>query len=172
MTYLYLARALVDMTLEKIARETLRYLFSQYQKGPAVLYSIRPITDKYAVDPVELTDYLQILGFIREPWTYPDNSVACKITIRGIEEIEPAYVREKLRQLIGGLGQAGGARELTEILEHNLQEYSISLDLVRQLETLGFIRILHPINTIVIELTEQGKRFYESGSKTFFTLMA
>mgnify|MGYP003575825486 CR=1 FL=1 len=159
------------MTLEKIARETLRYLFSQYQKGPSAVYSIRSVTGKYGVDPVELTEYLQILGFIRERWTYADGSVVCKITIRGIEEIEPAYVREKLRQLIGGLGEAGGARELTEILEHNLQEYSISLDLVRQLEALGFIRILHPNNMIVIELTEQGKNFYDNGNKTFFTLM-
>jgi hypothetical protein len=160
------------MTLEKIAKETLRYLFAEYLKGPAVVYSISPVTKKFNVDAVALSDYLLKNSWIREPWVYPDNSVACRITIKGIEEIDPSYVRSKLRQLIGGLGEAGGSKELIEILEFNIQEYSIALDMVRQLESLGLIKILHPKDSIVIELTDEGRKYYEKGSRTFFTLMA
>jgi hypothetical protein len=160
------------MTIQKIAREVLRYLFSEYQKGPAVIYNITPITKKYNADPVAVTDYLIEQSWIRERWVYPDNAVACKITIKGIEEIDHVYVRAKLRQLIGGLGEAGGKKELMEVLAFNIQEYSIAMDIVRQLETMGLIKILHPKDTIIIELTEEGKSYYEKGNRTFFTLMS
>jgi DNA-binding MarR family transcriptional regulator len=160
------------MTMEKAARDVLRYLFAEYLKGPALVYSTASVTRKYSkIDPVELSDYMLMFEWIRERWIHPDNTFACRITMRGIEEINAAYVREKLRQVIGGLGAAGGARPLVDILEYKLEEYSIALDLIRQLEGMGFVAIRHPQNTIVIELTEKGKRYYEKGSSTFFTLM-
>ena len=92
--------------------------------------------------------------------------------MKGIEEVDAVYVRTKLRHLIGGLGEAGGSKDLTDLLEIKLSEYSITMDIIKQLDTLGFIRILHPANKIVIELTEQGWKYYEKGSRTFFTLMS
>jgi hypothetical protein len=160
------------MNFEKPARETLRYLFSAYLKGPSAIYPIIPVTKKYRLDAIKFSDYLLDNHWIRERWVYRNDIVACRITIRGIEQIDPAYVRQKLQQVIGGLGEAGGSRNLVDILEVKLEEYSISLDLVKQLESLGLIKICHPKNDIVIELTEQGKKYYEKGSRTFFTLMA
>ena len=159
-------------SFQKAAKDTLRYLFAEYLKGPAVIYSINAITRKHNVSAVALSDYLLTLDFIRERWVYPDETVSCKITIRGIEEIDPIYVREKLRDLIGGLGEAGGSKELLEILVHKLQEYSIALDLVKQLETKGLVKIRHPQGSIVVELTERGWKYYETGSRSFFTLMS
>lgn len=160
------------MNLEKPAKETLRYLFSEYLKGPAAIYTINEVTKKYRVDAIELSDYMLARGWIRERWIYMENQVGCKITIKGIEEIDPAYVREKLRQMIGGLGESGGSKALIEILEYKVQEYSIALDIVRQLEHLGLIQIRHPKDSIVIELTNEGRKYYEKGSRSFFTLMS
>lgn len=160
------------MSLEKAAHEILRYLFTEYLKGPTVLYSLTKVSKKYKIDALKLSDYLIENEFIRERWIYPDNSVACKITIRGIEEIAPAFVNSKLRQLIGGLGEAGGKKNLMEILEHKIEEYSIALDLVRQLESLNLVCTRHPQNGIEIELSDEGWRLYHNGSRTFFTLMA
>jgi hypothetical protein len=159
------------MTMEKAAREVLRYLFAEYLKGPSVVYSTAPVTKKFKIDSLELSDYMLMFDWIRERWIYPDGTFACRITIKGIEEINAAYVREKLRQVIGGLGAAGGSKPLVDILEYKLEEYSIALDLIRQLESLGLVAIRHPQNTIIIELTEKGRKFYEKGSSTFFTLM-
>ena len=158
--------------LQKAANDILRYLFAEYLKGPAVVYSISPITRKYDINPVELSDYLLENGLIRERWIYPGDGISCRITIKGIEEVNPAYVREKLRQLVGGLGQSGGSKELLEILTYKLEEYSISLDLVKQLETLGLVKIRHPQGSILVELTVEGWRYYEKGSRSFFTLMS
>ena len=157
--------------MEKAALETLRYLFAEYLKGPAVLYAINKVAERFGVDAIKLSDYLIQNSWVRERWVYSENIVACRITIKGIEKVDPVYVSDKLRQVIGGLGEAGGTKDLMEILSYKLEEYSIALDIVKQLESMGFVKIKHPENSIVIELTEEGRRYYEKGNRTFFTLM-
>jgi hypothetical protein len=158
--------------LDKASKDILRYLFSGYLKAPAVVYSISTIIQKHNVDPVSISDYLLESGLIRERWIHQGNDISCRITMKGIEEIDPVYVREKLRQLIGGLGESGGSKELLEILTYKLEEYSIAVDLVKQLEILGFVKVRHPKDQIVVELTEEGWKYYEKGSRSFFTLMS
>jgi hypothetical protein len=160
------------MPFEKAAKETLRYLFAEYLKGPAVLYPIDKIIRSHKVDPVEFSDYLMLSNWIRDRWINANNTVSCKITIKGIEQIDPVYVRSKLREVIGGLGEAGGTKELIEILQFKLEEYSITMDIIKQLEDMGLIRIIHPKDQIIVELTADGRKYYEKGSRTFFTLMA
>jgi hypothetical protein len=158
--------------VEKAAKETLRFLFSEYLKGPAVIYTINGVTKRYNLNAVEVSDYLLKNSWVRERWIYPGDIVACRITIKGIEETNPTYVREKLRQVIGGLGDAGGTKDLMDILAYKIEEYSIALDIVKQLEELGYVKIRHPENSLVVELTELGRKSYEKGSRTFFTLIA
>ncbi len=160
------------MAIERASKDTLRYLLSEYLKGPAVAYNIASVAKRHNIPPATLSDYMLENGWIRDRWIYQNGDVACKITIKGIEEVDPVYVRTKLRQVIGGLGESGGRRELTELLEIKISEYSITMDIVKQLESIGFIRILHPESSIVIELTEAGWKYYEKGSRTFFTLMS
>jgi hypothetical protein len=160
------------MNLEKIAKETLRYLFHEYQKGPTVIYSIAPVSKKFKVNAVELSDYLLERGLIRERWIYPDDSVGCRITMKGIEEVDPAFVREKLSWMIGGLMDAGGSRPLLDILEFRIAEYSVALDIVKQLEALRLVVLRHPKNSIVIEITEDGRRFFDRSGSKMMTLMA
>jgi hypothetical protein len=160
------------MDLEKAGKDSLRFLFHEYLKAPTVVYSLAPITKRYRVDAVTLSDYLLEKGWIRELWVYPDDTAGCRITIKGIEEIYPVYVREKLEQLIGGLEKAGGSRSLLDILEGDIEEYAIAVDFVHQLETLGFVKVYHPKDTIVIELTPEGRKFYERNRRAFLSLMS
>jgi hypothetical protein len=159
------------MNLEKAARETLRYLFGEFIKAPTVIYVITSVSKRLKVDAIALSDYLLENRWIRERWIYPDDTVGCRITIKGIEEVEPSYVREKLGHLIGTLVDAGGSKALTEILEFNLQEFSISLDLVNQLESMNLVKVHHPKDSIIVELTEEGRLFYERDGRAFLTLM-
>jgi hypothetical protein len=160
------------MSIERASRDTLRYLLQEYLKGPAVPYNISGIAKRHNILPGALSDYMMENGWIRERWIYQNGEVTCKITIKGIEEVDPVYVRTKLRHVIGGLGEAGGSKELTELLQIKISEYSITMDIVKQLDAMGFIRILHPNNSIVVELTEEGWKYYEKGSRSFFTLMS
>lgn len=158
------------MTLEKASQDVLRHLFADYLKGPAVQYQINKYM-KSKTDAVALSDFMLNHHWIRDRWVYPDNTVTCRITIRGIEEVNPAYIRHKLKEVIGGLGEAGGSKHLIELLELKVTEYSLTMDLIKQLEDLRLINLLHPKDQIVVELTPDGWKHFEQGSKRFFTLM-
>jgi hypothetical protein len=158
--------------MEKIARATLRYLFQKYLKDPAVQYTINSISDLYKVDAVEVSNYLLEQKWIKERWIHSNGKVTCRITVSGIEEINPSFIHLKLKKLIGGLIEAGGQKSLNDIFSNRIEEYAIALDLVYQLEKLGYIKIRHIEGTINIELTPHGWKFFEKRDKPMYALMA
>lgn len=160
------------MKLDRPSRLTLQYLFSEYKKGPGVVYSINSTVKKFGTDPIALSEYLLEHGWIRERWIYSENVVACRITIAGIEKIDPIYVRAKMDQIIGALITAGRSLPLLEILEQRIEDFSIASDFVNQMERLGLIRIANPGNSIVVELTDLGWKYGESRNSRFLTLVA
>lgn len=160
------------MNPEKLDLLLLRYLFVAYKKGPSVIYPINDICAKYNADPIRASDHLIEQGLIRERWIYSGNEVACRITIQGIEKIDPIYVRTKLEQIIGGLADSGNSRALLEILENKIEEFSIASDFVNELSRLGLVKISNPNKSIVVELTPTGWQYYERGKGSFLTLVA
>jgi hypothetical protein len=158
--------------MEKVSKAVLRYLFQEYLKAPAVLYSINAITDVYKADPIVISNYLMEKRWIREQWIHQDNVVTCRITVIGIEEINPLFIHNKLNFLVGRLIEAGGKASLTEILHRKIEEYAIALDIVYQLEKLGLIIILHEKGSIDIALTTQGWHYARKQGKSLLTLMA
>lgn len=157
--------------MEKVARATLRYLFQEYLKGPAVSYAINHITDSYKVNAQEVANYLSERNWIREQWVYQNNQVTCRITVAGIEEIEPKYIHNKIRSLITTLVLNGGRKSLMEVYQNKIEEYSIALDIVYQLEKLSLINILHQQGEIHIELTANGWKFLEKKDRPLLSLM-
>lgn len=158
--------------LDKPARQVLRYLFTEYKKGPTVIYPINAIAKKYGIDPIGLIDYMTDRQWVRECWVYSGNIVACKITIKGIEIIDPVYVQDKLQQIIGALADAGSSIALLEILQFKISEFSIASDLVNQLQYLGLVRINNSNHTMRVELTDAGLRYHEKKNNSLLTLMA
>ena len=158
--------------MEKVAKATLRYLFQEYLKGPTILYSINAVTDLYKTDPIAVSNYLVEKKWIRELWVHQNNHVACKITVEGIEEVNPLFIRNKLQKLIGGLVDGGGRKSLMEIFQNKIEEYSIALDIIYQLEKLGLVSIKHQGGNINIELTPYGWKYFEKKGKSLFTLVA
>ena len=157
--------------MEKVARATLRYLFQEYLRGPAVLYIINHIADSHGADAVKVANYLAERNWIREQWVHENRQVTCRITVAGIEEINPKYIHNKLRNLIGGLVVEGGRKSLMGIFQHKIEEYSIALDIVYQLEKLSLINIIHERGEITIELTPFGWKFFEKKDRPLLTLM-
>jgi hypothetical protein len=158
--------------MEKIAKATLRHLFQEYLKAPSVLYSINPITDLYKADAIRISDYMLEQNWIRERWVHQNNIVTCRITVGGIEEVNPSFIKQKLKQLLSGIIHCGGQKSLTAIFENNIQEYAIALDFVYQLERLGLINILHRDGELNIELTAYGYQYFEKKGKFLFALMS
>ena len=157
--------------MEKVARATLRYLFQEYLRGPAVSYAINHITDSYKADAIEVANYLSEKGCIREQWVYQNNQVTCRITVAGIEEINPVYIHNKLKRLVNALVSEGGKKSLAGIFQNNIEEYSIALDIVYQLEKLTLVSIIHERGEINIALTPYGYKFFEKKDRPLMTLM-
>jgi predicted transcriptional regulator len=157
--------------MEKAAKAILRYIFREYLKGPTVLYAINRIADLYHADPIEVSNYLTEKKWIREQWVHQNNLVTCRITVAGIEEINPLFINNKLKILISGLVEGGGEKNLTDILQNKIEEYAFALDVVYQLEKLGLITIAHQGGEIQIALTAAGWRFAQKG-KPLHTFMA
>jgi isocitrate dehydrogenase kinase/phosphatase len=158
--------------MDKVARAVLRYLFKEYLKSPVTAYSINAITDAYKADPVSVSDYMAELGWIRELWVHQNNLVTCRITVQGIEIVNPLFLRNKLKKLVGALIEGGGRKSLTEIFQHKIEEYSIALDMVYQLEKLGLVNIGHVNENISVELTPIGWKYVDKEGKSLLTLMA
>ena len=157
--------------MEKVARATLRYLFHEYLRGPAVPYAINHITDSYKANAQEVANFLSEKGWIRELWIYQDNKVTCRITVAGIEEINPVYIHNKLKKLVGALVSEGGKKSLAGIFQNNIDEYAIALDIVYQLEKLTLVGIIHERGEINVELTSYGWKFFQKKDRPLMTLM-
>jgi hypothetical protein len=95
-----------------------------------------------------------------------------KITVQGIEEINPSFIREKIKYMMDGLMEANGRKSLMEIFQHKIEEYSIALDMIYQLEKLALVTIIHNQGSIDIELTASGWRYAEQQGKSLLALMA
>ena len=157
--------------MEKVARATLRFLFQEYLRAPSVSYAINHVTDSYKADAVEVANYLSERNWIREMWVYQNNQVTCRITVPGIEEINPIFIHNKLKKLVSGLVSEGGRRSLMDIFQNKIEEYAIALDIVYQLERLKLVNIIHDQGEIHIELTAYGWKFFEKKDRRLFTLM-
>ena len=96
----------------------------------------------------------------------------CRITVLGIEKINPAFIHNKLKYLIDGLVKAGGRKSLTEIFQNKIEEYAIALDIVYQLQKLELVTIINDKGTIDVELTTQGWQYAEQQGKSLYMLMA
>lgn len=158
--------------MTKAIRATLRYLFHEYLKGPNVAYSINSVTSAYNVDPIKLSDLLLERNWIRERWVYQDELVSCRITVAGIEEIDSAFIHNKLREIIGSLVEAGGTKDLTEIFQSRIEEYAINLDIVFQLEKLAMVEIRHRRGSLIVSLTDYGRQFFLKKGTPLFTLLS
>jgi len=157
--------------MEKVSKAVLRYLFQEYLKGPTVLYSINGVTDSFKSDAVAVSNFMMEKQWTRETWVH-QNNVMCRITVVGIEEINPAFIHKKLMYLIGRLVKAGGKKSLTEIFQNKIEEYAVALDIVYQLEKLELVTIIHEKGTIDVALTTQGWHYAEKAGKSLFTVMA
>jgi hypothetical protein len=158
--------------MDKVAKATLRYLFKEYLKAPSVPYTINSVTDQYKADAVKVSHYLLEQKWIRERWVHQNQLVTCRITVSGIEEIDPSFIDFKLKRLATGLISSGGIKSLADIFDSELNEYAIALDLVYQLQKLGLVLMLHRNGSIVIELTGEGWKYFQKNQKPLYSLMS
>jgi len=158
--------------IDRVSRAVLRHLFQKYLEGPSVVYAINRVTDLSHADPVEISNYMIEKNWIREVWVHQNNIVTCRITVHGMEEVNPSFIQTKVKNLVAGLMDGGGRKSLMEIFQHKIQDYVIALDIVYQLEKLGLVTLSYVEGSIHVALTEAGWKYTEKQGRTLLTLMA
>jgi hypothetical protein len=58
-----------------------------------------------------------------------------------------------------------------DIFQNKIEEYSIALDIVYQLEKLALVKIIHEQGQIQVELTPHGWKFFEKKGNSLLTLV-
>ena len=157
--------------MEKVAKAVLRYLFQEYKKAPTVLYSINTVTAFYKTDALTVANFLVDKKWIREEWIN-QNEVTCRISVEGIQIVNALFIHNKITNLVAGLAEGGGSRELMTIFQNNIEEYAIALDIVYHMEKMGLVSIIHNQGRVDVELTSSGWTFSESGGKALLVLMS
>jgi hypothetical protein len=149
------------MSVQDAKREVLTYLFECYEKDDS-LYSITEIAQKHNIDQHELGKYLVERGLVKNQ-QYRPTAFICQITLDGIEEINPGYVREKMDEVIQALGESGSRGEVMEILGYEPKDYQKAFDLVKYMEARSLLKATQYFGggSIVTELSLDGREYYE-----------
>ena len=150
------------MSVEDAMKDTLTYLFEEYEKNPNAIYSIKQIAEKHKIDQHELGELLLESGWIRNQQLQPTDFI-CQITLEGIEEVDPDYVQDKVNQIVQTLGELGRS-DIVEILGYKPENYQKAMDLAKLLETKNLIQdtqYFFPGNNIITELSLWGRKYVE-----------
>jgi hypothetical protein len=158
--------------MDQVAKAILRYLFQNYQKAPNVLYSINSITDSYTSDPIAVSEYLSERKWIREQWTSDNNDVACRITVEGIQAIDPHFIQNRVKRIVTELTSIHGRLSLDQLFQNNIKEYAITLDVIHEMKERQLVSVHHTAGKIEVELTTEGWRLAENEGKHLFILMS
>lgn len=158
--------------IDRVSKAVLRHLFQKYLEAPTVVYAINRITDLSKSDAIEISTYMMEKNWVREVWVHQSKIVTCRITVQGIQEINPSFITIKVKKLVTELMRGGGKKSLAEIFQYNIQEYAIALDIVYRLEKSGFITMAPEKGVIHVELTAAGWHHAERQGKSLLALMA
>ena len=109
------------MSVKNAVKDTLTYLFEEYEKNPNMMYSIKEIAEKHKIDQHELGKLLLERGWIKNQQFRPTDFI-CQITLEGIEEVDSDYVQDKVNAIIQTLGELGRS-EVREILGYEPEDY-------------------------------------------------
>lgn len=149
------------MNVKDATKEVLTFLFEGYENDNS-LYAISEIAIKHKIDQHELGRYLAEHGWIKNQQYRPKEFI-CQITLRGIEEIDSHYVRNKMDQVIQTLGESNTRMNIVEILGYEPKDYQKAFDLVKFLELKRLIkdtRYFGSGNQIWAELSLEGWQYY------------
>lgn len=149
----------------------LYFLFNAYQNNPDEYVDISATAIDSGVSPLELVKHLMDNGWIRgQGENTPSQSVSCAITLKGIQQIDDVYVKEKYSEVFNGLGEGGGKGNATFFLDTVKPFYTLAADVAHELRDKGLITIKlesRHDNLLLIEFTSSGQAKYETEKPEF-----
>lgn len=149
--------------VNEMIQECLTTLFQGYlENGGTPIFSIGEIIKKHGYAPEEGGRILLDHGFVKHQQFRPMDFVA-SISVRGIREINPNWMNDKIHQVMSTLSLIGDDWQgLMEILEFEAKDYQIAFDISKELEHLNYVETQRHHNEMYVKLTPNGRDFCEN----------
>ena len=159
------------MTLSKPEHEVLLFLAARYKDDADHDYDVSDIIKKHGLDPSagkEIVEKLKLAEYLKPDRFVSGNEVKCAISMRGISQVDPGYVEEKILAVIKGLGAIGGFGNLMKILGYGRDQHQRGFDLANEMQNRDYIKLLYASytqNVISVEMLLPGKHIYDRMKK-------
>jgi len=155
------------MNLQETRKKVLNALYEVYMENPGGIMDVTSIIKEQGGDPYEIGSYLKDYDLIRDVRFGP-GMVHARISLAGIEEVKPGYLKEKTENVISALGLLGKA-DLMEILSFEQKDMIKARDIAGYLESNGVIKQpMYGLKEVIIELTLEGREYYENNKPFSF----
>lgn len=152
------------MALTNVESDILSFLFSKYKEDASTYYDIADILKKHTFDPGPVIEKLKHAEWIKPDIFRTGKDFKCAIAVRGIMQINPAYIEDKILAIIKGLGDIGGFGNVMKILGYERSEHQLGFDLANEMQNRDYIKLLYASytqNVISVEMLLPGKSIYE-----------
>ena len=152
------------MALTKAESDILSFLFSKYKENASEYYDIANILDKHGVESGPFTEKMKHAEFIKPDIFKTGKELKCAIAVRGMMQINPAYVEEKILATLKGLGDTGGFGNVMKILGYDRDQHQLGFDLANEMQNRDYIKLLYASytqNVISVEMLLPGKYIYD-----------
>jgi len=152
------------MALTKAESDILSFLFSKYKQDATIYVDIGSMLKEHKLDAVSVTENLKRTEFIKPDIFITGNEVKCAIAMRGIMQINSAYVEEKILAILKGLGEIGGFGNVMKILGYERDHHQLGFDLANEMQNRDYIKLLYASytqNVISVEMLLPGKYIYD-----------
>jgi len=149
------------MDLQAAVKESLQLLYDDYLTSPGSLSYIGEIAEKHEIGKHQLGKYMQEEGYIKDQAFLPTD-FRCRITLIGINEIDPNYIPDMESKIISTLGTLGGRQDAFEVLDLEPKDDVRIRDIVSYLENKRMLEnTMYGPQQIIIQLTLRGQQYYE-----------
>ena len=152
------------MAITKAESEILSFLFAKYKADANVYSDITPFLKEHDLDAQSLTENLKHAEFIKPDIYVEGNEAKCAIAVRGIMQVNSAYVEEKILAILKGLGAIGGFGNVMKILGYERDQHQRGFDLANEMQNRDYIKLLYASytqNVISVEMLLPGKYIYD-----------
>jgi hypothetical protein len=153
------------MALTKAESDILSFLFLKYKEDASAYHDISGRLKTHGLEPRQFVNAMTACEFIKPDVFQTENELRCAIATRGILQIDNAYIEEKIRAILKGLGAIGGFGNVMKILGYDRDQHQLGFDLANEMQNRDYIKLLYASytqNVISVEMLLPGKYIADS----------
>jgi|GEM_PF-1008187 len=153
------------MELTTAESDILSFLFSKYKEDASTYHDISEILKKHQLDAGPIIQKMKLTEWIKPDIFQTGKELKCSIAVRGIMQIDPAYVEAKIQTIIKGLGDIGGFGNVMKVLGYERDHHQLGFDLANEMQNRDYIKLLYASytqNVISVEMLLPGKHIYDN----------